>query len=247
MQAGRLPVLLIYYTWVRMDRHPPSNSLLARLNFLMVLLSSASLFVIYTFFGLLFSLLFYRSISSALRFGELRPFVNVSAVPRPRIYAEKFKNHVMWSGVNRSVIFTMLGSVQGCHLIEPTTIGQYACKAITIVPYGEAWRKFQAFMGDLYGHGEMRGPFEYGCLLTLSGRREGYTSFGMLPFSSILLLMSNLFLNLDNFGMSNPVTPKKNMKAFGGSSASAVASSEWYDAKLQNCIDFDKPSMSFCY
>lgn len=195
---------------------------------------------------MLFYCSFSRSISSALRFEELRPFVNVTAAPRSRIYAEKFKNHVMWSGQNRSVIFTMLGSVQACHIIEPTTIGQQVCKAITIVPYGEAWRKFQEFMGNLYGHGQMRGPFDYGCLLTLSGQREGYATPGvLLPFSLLLLLTSNLSLNLDNlgFGTSNPVTPKKNMKAFGASGS--VASSEWYDAKLQNCIDFDKPGMSF--
>ena len=120
-----------------------------------------------------------RSITSALQFNELRPFVNVATAPRPQIYAEKFKNHVMWSGQNRSVIFTMLGSVQGCHLVEPTTLGQHVCKAITIVPYGEAWRKFQVFMGGLYGQGQMRGPFDYGCLLTLSRRREGYSSAGM--------------------------------------------------------------------
>ena len=42
--------------------------------------------------------------------------------------------------------------------------------------------------------------------------------------------------------MSTPVTPKKNTRAFGGSGV-AAASSEWYDAKLQNCIDFDKAGM----
>ena len=81
----------------------------------------------------------HRSIMSALKFNELRPFVNITTVPHPRIYAEKFKNHVMWSGQNHSVIFTMLGSVQGCHLVEPTSLGQHVCKAITIVPYGKAW------------------------------------------------------------------------------------------------------------
>ena len=185
MQTGPLLVLVIYCTWVRTARRPPLNLLLAHLIFLKVLLLSACIIIVYMFSCSLFSLLFYRSISNALRFGELRPFVNVTSVPRSRIYAEKFKNHVMWSGQNRSVIFTMLGSVQGCHIIEPTIIGQHMCKAITIVPYGEAWRKFQVFMGDLYGRGQMRGPFEYGCLLTLSGRREGYTSPGMSPFSSI--------------------------------------------------------------
>lgn len=122
-----------------------------------------------------------RSITSALHFAELRPFVNVTSAlqARSRIYAEKFKNHVMWSGQNRSVVFTMLGSVQSCNLVEPTTFGQYACKAITIVPFGEAWRKFHSFMGDLYGQGQMRGPFDFGCLLTLSGRREGYSTLGV--------------------------------------------------------------------
>ena len=141
----------------------------------------------YYLYVLLFtiSLLFCRSISKALQFEELLPFVNVTAVPRSRIFTDKFKNHVMWSGQGRSVIFTMLGSVQGCHIIEPTTLGQHVCKAITIVPYGEAWRKFQGFLGVLYGHGQMRGPFEYGCLLTLSGRRDGLNFSGMLPFSSI--------------------------------------------------------------
>jgi hypothetical protein len=95
----------------------------------------------------------HRSIARAQNFVELRPFVNVMKIPRSRIYTEKFKNHVMWS-----VIFTMLGSVQGCHLVEPTALGQHICKAITIIPYGEAWRKFEVFMGELYGQGQMR-PF----------------------------------------------------------------------------------------
>ena len=53
-----------------------------------------------------------------------------------------------------------------------------------------------------------------------------------------------LFLHVfasDNFGMSVPVTPKKNARAFG--SSGAVASSEWYDSKLPNCVDFDRPGM----
>jgi len=111
-----------------------------------------------------------------MRFKELQPFVNVSAVLRKQVYAEKFRHHVMWQGRNRSVIFMMLGSIQSCNIVEPTSIGQYVCRAITIIPYGDAWRSFQIFLGQLYGEGQMRGPFEYGCLLTLSSRREGYSS-----------------------------------------------------------------------
>jgi hypothetical protein len=92
----------------------------------------------------------------------------MSAVLRKQVYAEKFRHHVMWQGWNRSVIFMMLGAVQSCNIIEPTSIGQYVCRAITIIPYGDAWRSFQIFLGQLYGEGQMRGPFEYGCLLTLS-------------------------------------------------------------------------------
>jgi len=123
--------------------------------------------------------LLYRSIKSAVRFKELRPFVNVTAAPRERIYAERFKHHVMWQGQNRSVLFTMVGSVQSCNIIQPASIGQHVCKTITIVPYGKSWRKFLLFLGELYGQGQMRGPFEYGCLLTLSSRREGYSSGGL--------------------------------------------------------------------
>ena len=73
--------------------------------------------------------------------------------PHSQIFTDKFKNHVMWSGQGCSVIFTMLGSVQGCHIIELTTLSQHVCKAITIVPYGEvgvnsrdSWEYFMAMV-----------------------------------------------------------------------------------------------------
>lgn len=47
------------------------------------------------------------------------------------------------------------------------------------------------------------------------------------------------YFDLDLSSMLKPVTPKKNMRAFGASGASVA--SEWYDNKLPNCIDFDKP------
>ena len=64
-----------------------------------------------------------------------------------------------------------------------------------------------------------------------------------IPHQASLRLCLSVYsyTSLDNFGMSVPVTPKKNTKAFGGSGL--AASSEWYDNKLPNCVDFDKPSM----
>ena len=135
----------------------------------------------------------FRSIDSARRFTELRPFVNVTAVARSQISADAFRNHVLWQKSSHSVIFTMIGTVQSCNIVAPTTLGQHLCKAITIVPYGHAWRKFLFFLGELYGEGEMKGPFEYGCLLTLSGRRSGWSIAGV---SSISIFLFNVKLIL---------------------------------------------------
>jgi len=77
----------------------------------------------------------------------------------------------------------MVGAVQSCNLIVPTSMGSFNCKTIKIIPHGESWRKFLLFMGDLYGKGSMRGPFEYGCLLTLSSCQSGWSLSGRLGVS----------------------------------------------------------------
>ena len=186
---------------------------------------------------------YFRSIDNARRFTELRPFVNVSAVTRSQISADAFRNHVLWQNSARSVIFTMIGIVQSCHVVTPTTLGQHLCKAITIVPYGHAWRKFLLFLGQLYGEGEMKGPYEYGCLLTLSGCRSGWSS-------RCIISLYFLFLTFNWYHISDvvntPVTPRKNAKAFGGSGGSGTAKPhEWFDNKIPNCIDFDKAGEYF--
>ena len=132
---------------------------------------------LYAFLMLIF-LNFLRSIDNARRFTELRPFVNVTAVTLSQISADAFRNHVLWQNSARSVIFTMIGTVQSCHLTSPTTLGQHLCKAITIVPYEHAWRNFLFPSSQLYGEGEMKEPYEYGCLLTLSGCRSGWSTAG---------------------------------------------------------------------
>jgi hypothetical protein len=61
----------------------------------------------------------------------------------------------------------------------------------------------------------MRGPFDYGCLLTLSGRHEGYTSPGVCcSFSSMLPLVSNLFPNLRSLWHVDPCHSQKKYKGF---------------------------------
>ena len=193
MQTGPWPVPLIFYILVKMD--PPLLLSSSRMHLVFWERRLQSAFTKSFALACLLTPHLCRSIFSAIRFKELRPFVNVTTTSRNRIYAEKFKHHVMWQGQNHSVIFTMLGSVQACHLIQPTTIGQHICKAITIIPYGEAWRRFQVLLGELYGQGQMRGPFDYGCLLTLSGRREGYSSGKCLSSFLPVFLMTFLFSN----------------------------------------------------
>ena len=40
------------------------------------------------------------------------------------------------------------------------------------------------FLGQLYSEGEMKGPYNYGCLLTLSGRRSGWSTAGVSSVST---------------------------------------------------------------
>ena len=48
--------------------------------------------------------------------------------------------------------------------------------------------------------------------------------------------------------MSTPVTPRKNVRAFGGSGGSGAAKpGEWFDSKIPNCIDFDKAGKYFIH
>jgi hypothetical protein len=73
----------------------------------------------------------------------------------------------------------MLGSVHASNVIQPLQLKNYKIKSLTVIPFGESWRKFERFLGGLYGAGgEMLGPFDYGCLLKLTSCREGGYSGG---------------------------------------------------------------------
>ena len=137
----------------------------------------------------------------------------------------------------------MIGTVQSCNLVNPTTLSQHLCKAITIVPYGQAWQNFLLFLGQLYSEGEMKGPYEYGCLLTLSGHRSGWSTAGALSVFAFSLQHS---IDCISDVVNTPVTPRKNMKAFGGSGRIAMAH-EWFDNKIPNCVDFDKVGEYFAH
>jgi hypothetical protein len=66
--------------------------------------------------------------------------------------------------------------------------------------------------------------------------------FFRVMFKFLTPLSTSNVMHTFIFAFSVPVTPKKNTKAFG--SSGATASVEWYDSKIPNCIDFDKPGMN---
>ena len=70
---------------------------------------------------------------------------------------------------------------------------------------------------------------------------EVSTCLPLCACTYIFFIFTMSFIDLSS--MLTPVTPKKNKKAFGGSGVSS--STEWFDCKLSNCIDFDKPGMFF--
>lgn len=89
------------------------------------------------------------------------------------VSVDNFRHDVLWESSKKPVVFTMLASVHSCNLIQPLQLKNYKIKALTVVPYGESWNQFAELLGGLFGSGEMQGPFEYGCLLRLTSRREG--------------------------------------------------------------------------
>lgn len=121
---------------------------------------------------------FTRNMNSAISFGRLLPFANISALTVEDVSVDNFRHDVLWDGSNKPVVFSMLASVHASNIIQPLQLKNYKIKSLTVIPFGDSWRKFEKLLGSLYGAGEMQGPFEYGCLLRLTSRREGGFSGG---------------------------------------------------------------------
>ena len=103
-------------------------------------------------------------------------------------------------------------------------------------------------LGGLYGAGDMQGPFEYGCLLKLTSRREGgYGGYsGKCTLLFFFFYISDLFLKIGTTSVpSTPVatTPKKNLKAFA--SSRTKSSTLWFDRKQPSCLNFTDDSKCF--
>ncbi|KAF8800471.1 hypothetical protein BYT27DRAFT_7313649 [Phlegmacium glaucopus] len=160
-----------------------------------------------------------RNLDSAVSFKQFQPFASVDAIAVSDVSVDNFRHDVLWEGSHKPVVFSMLSSVHASNIIQPLQLKNYKIKGLTVVPYGDSWHGFEAFLGGLYGPGEMQGPFEYGCLLKLTSRREG----GYGGTSSLV--------------PSTPTTtPRKNLKAFA--SSRTKTSTLWFDRKQPSCMNF---------
>lgn len=174
--------------------------------------------------------------NTAVSFDKLLPFANVSALTPRDVSINNFRRDVLWAGSTKPVVFTLLESVHSSNIINPLQLMTYKIKSLTVVPFGESWHRFETFLASVYGAGEMQGPFEYGCLLRLTSRREGgfgNGKFFFLPFNYFLIIITVTAAS----GLGAPGTPRKNLKAFA-SSRPPPPSAYWFERKQPSCLNF---------
>ena len=112
---------------------------------------------------------------ASLDFKSLPPFVNPSTFPSEDLTISDYKN-VVWPGSKHNAVCMMFGAVYSCDIIHYAMAGPNKICAITIIPSATAFDSFRQFLGKQYNADVIYGPFDYGCLLTFTSRREGLTS-----------------------------------------------------------------------
>lgn len=117
----------------------------------------------------------FRSLMASVQFASLYPFVNPSKISPDGLAISDYKN-VMWPDTKENAVCMMLGAVHSCNIIHPTAAGANRIRALTIIPSTPAYHDFQHFLWKKYSTSVLYGPFDYGCLLTFTSRREGLTS-----------------------------------------------------------------------
>lgn len=137
----------------------------------------------------------------------------------------------------------MLGAVTSCNVINSTAIGSHRYRAITIIPYAPSFSGFTNFLGKKFACSDMFGPFDFGCLLTFTSRREGLSSSCLSTYCfcfDVLLIFSS------TDGPGPRIQTKRNMRAFGPR-ANAPPAALWYDKQFPPFINYDQESMCPCF
>jgi hypothetical protein len=85
------------------------------------------------------------------------PFVNPAKISPEKLLVGDYK-HLIWAGSKHNAIFTMLGAVTSCNIVNSTTIGNHRYRAITIIPYAPSFFGFTNLLGKKFACSEMFGP-----------------------------------------------------------------------------------------
>jgi hypothetical protein len=112
---------------------------------------------------------------ASLDFKSLPPFVNPSNFPAGDLTVSDYKN-LIWPDSRQNAVCMMFGAVYSCNIIHNTMAGPNKIHALTIIPSSSAFDDFRQFLWKRYAVSDVYGPFDYGCLLTFTSRREGLTS-----------------------------------------------------------------------
>ena len=115
------------------------------------------------------------SLMASVQFSSMYPFVNPSNFSPDGLAVSDYKS-ITWPDSKENAVCMMLGAVHSCNIIHSTTTGANRVRSVTIIPSTPAFNDFQHFLWKKYSTSILYGPFDYGCLLTFTTRREGLSS-----------------------------------------------------------------------
>ena len=177
---------------------------------------------------------------AALNFKALLPFVNPSNFPPAELAISDYRN-VIWPGSKDNAVCMMLGAVHSCNIIHYTMAGSNKIRALSLIPSAAAFDNFRHFLWQKYAASDIYGPFDYGCLLTFTSRREGLTSSCWLSTLSCSSCISDFFIDGSSQPQFSPERRKRNMKLFG-SLATAPPATFWYEKNFPPFVNYDQDS-----
>lgn len=138
---------------------------------------------------------------ASVEFKSLPPFVNPSTFPPGDLSISDYRN-VIWPGSKENAVCMMFGAVYSCNIIHYAMAGTNKIRALTIIPSATAFDSFRQFLQKQYAVTDLYGPFDYGCLLSFTSRREGLTSScwsSALTYCRLCLIFYRWFLSASAF------------------------------------------------
>lgn len=177
---------------------------------------------------------------ASLNFKSLPPFVNPSNFPSGDLTMSDYRN-VIWPNSKGNAVCMMFGAVYSCNIIHYAMAGPNKIRALTIIPSSTSFDGFRRFLWNLYDTPDIYGPFDYGCLLTFTSRREGLTSSCELSAPAYPSFISDVLIDGPSQSQVPPDNRKRNMKLFR-SSATSDPATHWYEKNFPPFVNYDQDS-----